>query len=151
MLAFTLRRAIQAIGVKIDLLAQPKAQYFAKILKAGGYQTSFYMLGWTPGTLDSHNVLYDIMGCRDDPKVARGETNLGGYCNKDFDVLTDKVLQETDTDKRNQLIKQAFEIGMKDYAYIPLHQQALAWGVSNKVKLTQRADNQVLLYWATKE
>ena len=26
------------IGVKIDLLAQPKAHYFAKILKPGGYQ-----------------------------------------------------------------------------------------------------------------
>ena len=36
------------------------------------------------------------------------------------------------------MIKQAFEIAIKDYAYIPLHQQALAWGVSKKVKLTQR-------------
>src|ERR1700742_3105319 len=139
------------IGVKIDLLAQPKAQYFAKILKPGGFQTSFYMLGWTPASLDSHNVMYDIMGCRDDPSSPRGETNLGGYCNKEFDKLTDEVLQETDMTKRNLMIKQAFEIAIKDYAYIPLHQQALAWGVSNKVKLTQRADNQVLLYWATKE
>ena len=40
------------IGVKINLLAQPKAQYFAKVLKPGGYQTSFYLLGWTPGTFD---------------------------------------------------------------------------------------------------
>src|SRR6201991_735161 len=53
------------VGVKIKLLAQPKALYFAKVLKAGGFQTSFYMLGWTPGPLDPHNVLYDIMGCRD--------------------------------------------------------------------------------------
>ena len=138
------------IGVKINLLAQPKAQYFAKILKPGGYQTSFYMLGWTPGTLDSHNVMYDIMGCRDDPKSPRGETNLGGYCNKDFDALTDKVLQETDTTKRDLLIKQAFEIANKDYAYIPLHQQALAWGVSKKLTVVQRADNQVLPFWITK-
>ena len=43
------------------------------------------------------------------------------------------------TAKRDLLIKQAFEIAIKDYAYIPLHQQALAWGVSKKVKLTQRA------------
>ena len=55
------------IGVKVDLLAQPKALYFAKILKPGGYKTSFYLLGWTPGTLDSHDVMYQIMGCRDDP------------------------------------------------------------------------------------
>ena len=40
------------IGVKVTLLAQPKAQYFAKVLKPGGYQTSFYLLGWTPGTLE---------------------------------------------------------------------------------------------------
>lgn len=139
------------IGVKVNLLAQPKAQYFAKVLKPGGYQTSFYLLGWTPGTADAHNVLYDIMGCRDDPKVARGEANLGGYCNKQFDEITDKVLVEADDAKRDQLIKQAFEIGIKDYSYIPLHQQALAWGVSKKVKLAQRADNQVLLYWATKQ
>ena len=85
------------IGVKINLLAQPKAQYFAKVLKPGGYQTSFYLLGWTPGTSDSHNVLYDIMGCRDDPKSARGEANLGGYCNKKMDEIADKVLVEPDT------------------------------------------------------
>ena len=139
------------IGVKVTLLAQPKAQYFAKVLKPGGYQTSFYLLGWTPGTLDSHNVLYDIMGCRDDPKSSRGEANLGGYCNKKLDELTDKVLQESDMTKRDLLIKQAYEIGAKDFGYIPLHQQALAWGVSKKVKLSQRADNQVLLYWATKQ
>jgi len=139
------------IGVKVNLLAQPKAQYFAKVLKPGGYQTSFYLLGWTPGTSDAHNVLYDIMGCRDDPKVARGEANLGGYCNKKLDELADKVLIEPNTETRDQLIKQAFEIAAKDFAYIPLHQQALAWGVSKKVKLTQRADNAVLLYWATKQ
>src|SRR5438270_452288 len=83
----------------------PEAQYFAKVLKPGGFQTSFYLLGWTPGTLDSHNVLYDILGCRDDPASSRGEANLGGYCNKKMDELTDKVLQEPDTTKRDQLIR----------------------------------------------
>ncbi len=140
------------IGVKVDLMAQPKQQYFAKVLKPGGYKTSFYLLGWTPASSDSQNVLHDIMGCRDDPKdPTRGEANLGGYCNKELDALTDKILLETDTAKRDQLIKQAFEIGIKDYGYIPLHQQALAWGVSKKVKIWQRADNEVLFYWATKQ
>src|SRR3979411_2564120 len=62
------------IGVKIDLLAQPKALYFAKILKAGGFQSSFYLLGWTPGTMDSHNVMFDLLGCRDNPADGRGNT-----------------------------------------------------------------------------
>jgi peptide/nickel transport system substrate-binding protein len=139
------------VGVKINLLAQPKALYFAKVLKPGGYQTSFYMLGWTPATFDSQNVLNDIMGCRDDPKSTRGEANLGGYCNKKMDAVADQVLLETDTAKRDLLIKDAFEIASKDWGYIPLHQQALAWGVSKKVKLPQLPDNNVRLYWATKQ
>src|SRR6202158_3217361 len=139
------------IGVKVDLLAQPKAQYFAKVLKPGGFQTSFYMLGWTPSTLDAQNVLYDIVGCRLDPKSSRGEANLGGYCNKKMDEVADKVLLETDTTKRDLLIKEAFEIAAKDWGYIPLHQQALAWGVSKKLKVVQRPDNAVLPYWITKQ
>jgi peptide/nickel transport system substrate-binding protein len=139
------------IGIKINLLAQPKAQYFAKVLKPGGYQTSFYLLGWTPGTSDAHDILNQIMGCRDDPKVNRGEANLGGYCNKKVDEIAAKVLVEPDTTKRDLMIKEAFEIVQRDYGYIPLHQQGLAWGVSKKLSLPQRADNQVMFYWATKQ
>jgi peptide/nickel transport system substrate-binding protein len=139
------------IGIKINPIFEPKAQYFAKILKAGGYNTSFYLLGWTPGTGDAHNVLFDIIGCRTDPKSSRGESNAGGYCNPKIDELTDKVLVETDTAKRDQMIVDAFKLLQEDWGYIPLHQQSLAWGVSKKVKLVQRADNQVLLYWANKE
>jgi peptide/nickel transport system substrate-binding protein len=139
------------IGIKVNLNAQPKAQYFAKVLKSGGYKTSFYLLGWTPGTLDSHNVLFDIMGCRDDAASSRGESNLGNYCNKKLDALTDQILVEVDPAKRNGLIKQAFQIGFDDYGYIPLHQQSLAWGVAKSVKVAQRADNSVLLYWITKD
>jgi peptide/nickel transport system substrate-binding protein len=138
-------------GVKVNLMAQPKAQYFAKVLKPGNYQTSFYLLGWTPGTFDGHNVLNDIQGCRDNPQSSKGESNLGGYCNPKHDELAAKVLTENDKAKRDELMKQAFKIAYDDFSYIPLHQQALAWGVSKKVKLTQRADNSVLLYWARKE
>jgi peptide/nickel transport system substrate-binding protein len=138
------------IGVKVNLLAQPKALYFAKIFKTGGYSTSFFLLGWTPSTADAHNVMYDIMGCRDNPNSSRGLTNIGGYCNKEFDAMADKVLQETDSTKRDLLIKAAFEISNKDFGFIPLHQQALAWGVSKKLKVVQRADNQVQLYWMVK-
>lgn len=50
------------------------------------------------------------------------------------------------------MIEQAYKIAQEqDWGYIPLHQQALAWGVSKKVKLAQRADNQILLYWFRKE
>ncbi len=139
------------VGVTVKLNAQPKAKYFAKVLKAGGYSTSFYLLGWTPSTNDSHNVLFEIMGCRTDPKTSRGGMNLGGYCDPKLDALTDEVLVETDAAKRSKLIEAAYRIGIDDAGYIPLHQQALAWGVSKKVKLTQRPDNQLKLIWVSKQ
>lgn len=139
------------INVKVNLNAQPKAKYFAKVL-APNYDTSFYLLGWTPSSLDSHNILYEIVGCRKPgDKSGRGGWNLAGYCNPKIDEIADKVEGETDKTKRDALIKEGFDVLNTDWGYIPLHQQALAWGVSKKVHLTQRADNLLLLYWVSKD
>jgi peptide/nickel transport system substrate-binding protein len=138
------------IGVKIDLLAQPKAKYFAKVLASGGYDTSFYLLGWTPGSLDSWNIFNNIIGCRD-AKGKGGMFNLGGYCNPKITELADQVLVEPDKVKRDALIAQAFAIEHQDVSHIPLHQQSLVWGVSKNIRVVQRPDNQVLFYWFRRE
>jgi peptide/nickel transport system substrate-binding protein len=57
------------------------------------------------------------------------------------DELTKLIQSETDKPKRDAMIKEAFQIHQDDIGHLPLHQQALAWGVSNRVKLVQRADN----------
>ncbi|SLN38550.1 ABC transporter substrate-binding protein [Oceanibacterium hippocampi] len=127
------------VGIKVNLNAQPKALYFKKIL-APSLDTSFYLLGWTPGSFDSWNVLYNIHGCPDES--GKGKFNLGGYCNPKVDELTAKVLSETDADKRAKMVSDAWAMTIEDISHIPLHQQALSWGVSNKVELAQRADNE---------
>ncbi len=137
------------IGIKVDLNAQPKAQYFAKVLPSGGFDTSFYLLGWTPGSFDSWNVLANIEGCRDDTGKG-GPFNFGGYCNPKVDELAAQILVENDTEKRDALIAEAFRITQEDVSHIPLHQQSLAWGTSDKIDLVQRADNQFLFRWITK-
>jgi peptide/nickel transport system substrate-binding protein len=131
------------VGIKVNLLAQPKALYFKKVLRPS-WDTSFFLLGWTPGSFDSWNVMYNLHGTPD--KSGRGKFNLTGFSNAKFDSLTDQVLVETDQAKRNDLIRQAYEISVGELAYIPLHQQGLAWGVNNKVSLKQRADNQFMLF-----
>ncbi|MEQ8651403.1 MAG: ABC transporter substrate-binding protein [Kiloniellales bacterium] len=136
------------IGIKVNLNAQPKALYFAKVLAPGGYDTSFYLLGWTPGSFDSWNVLHNLHGCRNEAGDG-GPFNLGGYCNPKVDELTGQILVETDADKRDDLIKQAYDITTGEVAYVPLHQQGLAWGVRNGTNVVQRADNQVMLYHIT--
>jgi len=124
------------VGVKINLQAETKGTYFPKILRR---DTSFYMLGWTPGTYDAHNALNALMRCVDDK--GSGQFNLGAYCNPKVDELTVQIQSETDKTKRDALIKEAFKLHSDDIGHLPLHQQALAWGVANNVELVQLADN----------
>ncbi len=128
------------VGVKVDLLAQPKSKYFAKVTASGGYNTPFYLLGWTPGSMDVHNVFVNLIACRDKERN-RGKYNIGGYCNKRVDELTDLIAAETDPKKRQAYIDEGAAILKKEYGYIPLHQQPLSWGVREDVSVAQRADN----------
>ena len=133
------------IDVKVQVHAQPKAQYFARAGSQGGYDHSFAMLGWTPGSGDAHNVIANLANCRD-AKGNGGINNLGGWCNARVDELTKLILSEADTKKRDDLIAEAFKIIHDEVGVLPLHQQALAWGVSKKIDIVQRADNQILFY-----
>ncbi len=126
------------IGVKVNVLAQTKSKYFAKVLAQNNYDTSFFLLGWTPSTFDSHNPISALMSCRVDGK---GLFNLGGYCNKRVTELTDMIQVETDPAKRQALIDEAFKIHGEEVGHIALHQQPLSWGISSGVDLAQRPDN----------
>jgi peptide/nickel transport system substrate-binding protein len=130
------------IGVKVNLQAETKATYFPKILSRN---TSFYLLGWTPGTYDSHNPLTSLLATPTDK--GQGQFNLGAYSNPKVDELTLEVQTETDQARRNAMIREAFEIHAKDIGHIPLHQQALAWAMKKNVEVVQLADNFMPFKW----
>jgi len=132
------------IGVKVNLVAETKGSYFPKILSRN---TSFYMLGWTPGSYDSHNPLFALLAT---PGAGgQGQFNLGTYSNARVDELTKAIATETDIKKRNAMIAEAMKIHQDDVGHIPLHQQALAWAMKKNVELVQLADNYMPLKWVT--
>ena len=132
------------INVKVNLAAETKGTYFPKILSRN---TSFYMLGWTPGSYDSHNPLFALLAT---PGAGgQGQFNLGTYSNAKVDELTKAVATETDIKKRNAMIAEAMKIHQDDVGHIPLHQQALAWAMKKNVELVQLADNYMFLKWIT--
>jgi len=128
------------IKVKVNLLAQPKSKYFGKVLAQNGYDTSFFLLGWTPSTFDSHNPISSLMACRGGEDKL-GAFNLGGYCNPRINELAAMIQSETDQAKRQAMIDEANKIHKDEVGHIPLHQQPLSWGVSDKVDVVQRPDN----------
>jgi peptide/nickel transport system substrate-binding protein len=132
------------ISVKVNLAAETKGTYFPKILSRN---TSFYMLGWTPGSYDSHNPLFALFST---PGAGgQGQFNLGSYSNPKVDELTKAIATETDVAKRNAMIAEAMKIHQDDVGHIPLHQQALAWAMKRNVDLVQLADNYMFLKWIT--
>jgi peptide/nickel transport system substrate-binding protein len=130
------------VGVKVNLVAETKSKYFGKILARN---TSFYMLGWTPDTYDAWNPLSSLMATPDDS--GQGKFNLGKYSNKRFDDLTHAIQSENAIARRNEMIREAFKIHTDEVGHIPLHQQALAWGIKDNVRLVQLADNVFVWNW----
>ena len=132
------------INVKVNLAAETKGTYFPKILSRN---TSFYMLGWTPGSYDSHNPLFALLST---PGAGgQGQFNLGSYSNPKVDELTKAIATETDVKKRNAMIAEAMKIHQDDVGHIPLHQQALAWAMKKSVDLVQLADIYMFIKWVT--
>ena len=130
------------IGIKISLNAQTKGLHFDKIGKRTGNNTSFYMLGWTPGTYDGLNPLVNLMTTKGE---GSGTWNAGRYSNPKVEALTQKIAVELNQGKRLKMIREAMRIHKEDFGHLPLHQQALAWGISTKVSLKQAPNDAVYL------
>ena len=125
------------IGVKANLSAQTRAKFFAKV-NAPRYDTSFFLLGWTPGTYDALDALKALAQTRGGKA---GLFNIGGYSNPKLDELVKSIQGELDSGKRNAEIGEALKLLKEDFAYIPLHQQVVVWAGRHNVGLAQTGDN----------
>jgi peptide/nickel transport system substrate-binding protein len=67
------------VGIKVNLLAQTRLKYFGKI-GSPNYNTSFYMLGWTPSTYDVHNMLASLVGTKHVPRARASATITTAAC-----------------------------------------------------------------------
>ena len=103
------------------------------------YNTSFYLLGWTPATGDAHNAIYNLIASRDGK--SRGVFNNGGVTNAKVDELTDLIAVETDAAKRQAMISEVGKIVRDEALYIPLHQQQIVWAARSNAEVVQTADN----------
>jgi len=134
------------IGIRVTLAAQTRARFFAEV-NAPRFNTSFYLLGWTPATADAHNALFNLAGTRDG---TRGVFNNGGYSNPKLDDLIRRIGVETDQEARQRMISESAVILREDAAYVPLHQQQIVWAARQGVEIMQTADNYIQLHRNTR-
>lgn len=141
---------LSKVGITCKLNAQTRSKHFAKI---ASLDTSFYLLGWAPMSFDVHNTYYNNVMTHgksvENAQPGQGNWNCGNYSNPEVDKLINDMTSEIDPAKRQAIISKMMKIHKDDVGHIPLHQQALSWGSSDKVEVHQSADNTLSLRWVT--
>ncbi|MGE0852678.1 MAG: ABC transporter substrate-binding protein [Hyphomicrobiaceae bacterium] len=127
------------IGITAKVNAQTKSSHFKRVT---GKDTSFYLIAWTPGSLDMlETFAYHVS--------SKGDWNVVGYKNPQVDTLLKKIAVEMNPASRQELISEAMKMVRDDVAYLPIHQQALAWGTRTDIDLVQYPDDTFGLRWVT--
>jgi peptide/nickel transport system substrate-binding protein len=125
------------IGIKVNLDAQPKSLHFPKI---DNRETDFYMQGWGVPTLDSEYVFSFL--------YVTGRRNNGTeYSNKRLDSLAASMARELDPEKRDPMIREAWEIALDDIVLVPLHHQVIVWAMRENFDMPVTANNTPQFRW----
>jgi peptide/nickel transport system substrate-binding protein len=103
--------------------------------------TSLYVLGWTPATVEPEGVLVPLAHSRSGPGV--GEYNFGGYSNPQVDQLIDRGRVEFDPAKRAALFTEAMSVMASEAAFVPLIHRHVTWAMRRNVKAVLRPNDNV--------
>ncbi|WMS43506.1 ABC transporter substrate-binding protein [Acuticoccus sp. MNP-M23] len=124
------------LGVDVKLTTQTKGNHFPKVDNG---ETDAYMIGWaTLPAMDGYSPVRAMLATRDGEM---GGNNPNGYSNARVDEIAKLAGEETDDEKRLAMISEAIRIARDEIAFIPLHQQPLAWAARDNVELIQFPDN----------
>ena len=128
------------IGVKtnVDALAPP---VFFK--GRDSYSFSAYLAGWSVTSGEMSNPLNSLLVTRN-PEAGLGTTNRSRYSNPAMDKLVAEAGSTMDDTKRAELLKQASDMAMDDYAMLPLHFELSVWAMKDDIRYPGRADQVTL-------
>jgi peptide/nickel transport system substrate-binding protein len=125
------------IGIKVNLVAQPKGPHFTLIQK-NPPETEFYLLGWGVPTYDSHYIFSFLYQTR---SGSEGSWNATRYSNPEMDAAIRSLASEVDTGKRNAAIAKIWNVLSGEKIYIALHHQMLAYAMKRDLDIPVSPDN----------
>lgn len=115
--------------------------------KRSSGKADVYLIGWaTEPMLDAYSILVQMIETKSDKA---GVFNWGGWSYPEIDKLIVQASTEMDRTKRLALETKALGMVKDEIIMLPLHQQPMAWVMSDKVDhIAQLADNKVR-HWLT--
>lgn len=129
------------IGIKVNLVAQPKGPHFTLIQK-NPPETDFYLLGWGVPTFDSHYIFSFLYHGR---SGSEGSWNGTRYNNAEVNTATEALTSEVNGAKRNAEIAKLWRTLAEETNYIALHHQMLAYAMKSDLDIPVSPENTVLI------
>jgi len=110
-------------------------------------ETDVYTLGWaTLPMLDSYSPLLQIFHTKEGNS---GVFNWGGWSYPELDAIVQMAGSELDLEKRLAMQNEALRIVKDEYIMLPIHQQPMAWAVTDAVaEMPLFPDNKPRLWFA---
>jgi peptide/nickel transport system substrate-binding protein len=124
------------VGVKADLMAENMATFAQKFQN---FDSSLYMLGWGVATYDAQYTIQSLVRTR--AGGADGNYNYSKISDPVIDKLADAMKGETDTGKRNAMIREALVRIRDEVLVIPVHHQIRPWVMKAGVTTVHRSDD----------
>ncbi|MCP5284649.1 MAG: ABC transporter substrate-binding protein [Burkholderiaceae bacterium] len=143
-ICITLASMWAKIGIKVKVVAMPRATYFPKLEK---HDTSMYMLGWGGAVTDAETTMTPVLRTYGEKGV--GLYNYGRVSNPKFDELAAASSGEADPAKRKELVIAALREYTSQAHLLPLHRQVIPWAARTNVEAVHRADNWLEVSWVT--
>ena len=128
------------IGIKTAVVTMPGSVYFTR---ASAQEFSLIMGGAAVETGEASGVLGPLLETYGDKA---GQGNRGRYSNPEFDKALIAARATLDDAKREELLRTATEIAMKDQGVIPIFFLANTWAIKKGLAFAGRSDGYTLAY-----
>ena len=127
---------LSRIGIRVSYRPLPFNALLPKLISG---DTSMYVIGWQPATLEPEGVLVPLVHTRTGPGV--GEYNFGGYSNKQVDAAVDKGRLEFDPARRIALFTEAMLAIDADAGFVPIIYRKVTWAMRKPLKAVIRPND----------
>ena len=146
LVAQALGGVLQAIGLKVQVNAIPKAVFFPQVDK-GSF--TMYMAGW--GSIDGISTYDAMFHCRD-KEHGFGHVNREHFCDASADQEMEKAATTFDDAQRVKIEQDVYaKVDREKIAYVPLYYENVIAGLSNTVQYEARPDELILAWEMTRK
>jgi ABC-type transport system substrate-binding protein len=138
----TVAQMLTRVGIAVKVEVMPFSVYIPRARK---FDFSASLLGWGVTTGEAGYPLRSLVATINADK-GNGTFNWSRYSNPKMDQLMEQALATVDNAKREQMLREATQIALRDQAVIPLFFQINTWAARKGYAYTPRTDERTYAY-----